>query len=83
MQTVKDFLLNVETNKQEHYSSIHVTGIFSFEKYAPIENWFLSSVESLVGSTINYLQIGYKLLKSTTLMYGHNLYLYNTDGLES
>ena len=31
---------------------MHVTGIFSFEKDAAIENWLLNSVESLVGSAI-------------------------------
>ena len=31
---------------------MHVTGIFSFDKDAPIENWLLNSVKSLVGSAI-------------------------------
>ena len=49
---MKDYLKDVETNEKEYYSSMHVTGIFSFEKDAPIENWLLNSVESLVRSTI-------------------------------
>ena len=55
MQTVKDVLKNMEINDNEEdfYSSINVTGIFSFEKDTSIENWLLKSVESLVGSTIN------------------------------
>ena len=32
VQIVKDFLKDVETNEKEYYSSIDVTGIFSFEK---------------------------------------------------
>ena len=53
MQIVKDHLKDVETNEKEYHSSMHVIGIFSFEKDAPIENWLLNSAESLVGSTIN------------------------------
>ena len=55
MQTVEDVLKNMEMNdnEEEFYSSINVTGIFSFEKDTPIENWLLNSVESLMGSTIN------------------------------
>ena len=55
MQAVMDFLNDVEINDNEAelYSSVNVTGIFSFEKDTPIENWLLNSVESLVGSTIN------------------------------
>ena len=29
MQAVKDLLKNVETNKEEYYSTIHPTGFFS------------------------------------------------------
>ena len=55
MQTIDDVLKNMEINdnEEEFYSSINVTGIFSFEKDTPIENWLLNSVESLMGSTIN------------------------------
>ena len=53
MQTVEDVLKNMEINdnEEEFYSSINVTGIFSFEKDTPIENWLLNSVESLILST--------------------------------
>ena len=55
MQAVEDFLndMEINNNKKEYYSSFNVTGIFSFEKDTPIDNWLLNSVESLVGSTIN------------------------------
>ena len=55
MQAVEDVLndMEISNNKEEFYSSINVTGIFSFEKDTPIDNWLLNSVENLVGSTIN------------------------------
>ena len=55
MQTIEDVLKNMEINdnEEEFYSSINVTGSFSFEKDTPIENWLFNSVESSMGSTIN------------------------------
>ena len=54
MQAVDDVLKNMEINNNEEdlYSSINVTGIFSFEKETPFDNWLLNSVENLV-STIS------------------------------
>ena len=52
VQTVKDYLIDLENNEKEYYSTIHLTCIFSFEKDATIENWLLNSAESLVGSAI-------------------------------
>ena len=75
MQTVKDFLKNVETNKKEYYSNIHVKGIFNFENDAPIENWFLNIVESLVGSTINLPTDWVQVIDTRKLIYGHYFYL--------
>ena len=55
MQAVEDVLNAMEINDNEEifYSSINVTGIFSYEKDTPIENWLLNSVEILTGSTIS------------------------------
>ena len=55
MQATEDALNNMETNNNEEEScaSINVTGIFSFEKDTPIDDWFLNNVEQLVGSTIS------------------------------
>ena len=55
MQAVEDVLKHMEINKNEEdfYSSIHVTGIFSYKKDTSIENWLLNSVENLHGSTIS------------------------------
>ena len=52
MQAVEDFLndMEINDNEEENYSSINVTGILSFEKDTPIDNWPLNSVERLVGS---------------------------------
>ena len=49
MQAIEAFLNDMEINvyKEEFYSSINVTGIFSFEK----DNWLLNSVENLVELT--------------------------------
>ena len=38
---------------------MHVTGIFSNENGAPIENWLLNSVEGLMGPTIFNPSIDY------------------------
>ena len=43
--------MEINNNEEEFYSSINVTGIFSYEKDTPIDNWLLNSVESLVSST--------------------------------
>ena len=55
MQAVMDLLNDAEINenKEEYYSSINITGIFSYEKDTLTENWLLNSVKSLVGSTID------------------------------
>ena len=55
MQAVEDVLKDMEINDNEEdfYSSINVTGIFSYEKDTPIENWLLNSVDNLLGSTIS------------------------------
>ena len=55
LQAMDDVLNNMEinNNEEEFYSSINVTGIFSFEKDTPIDNLLLNSVENLVGSTIS------------------------------
>ena len=45
--------MEIDDNKEEFYSSINVTGISSFEKVTPIDNWLLNSVENLVNSTIS------------------------------
>ena len=48
MQAVEDVLseMKINNNEEEIYSSINVTGIFSFEKDTPIDNWLLNSVEN-------------------------------------
>ena len=55
MQAVEDVLnaMEINDNEEKIYSSINVTGIFSYEKDTPIENWLLNSVEILTGSTIS------------------------------
>ena len=55
LQAVEDVLneMEINNNEEEFYVSINVTGIFSYEKDTPIDNWLLNSVESLVGSAIS------------------------------
>ena len=55
MQAAEDALndMEINSNEEEFYSSINVTGIFGYEKDTPIDNWLLNSVENLVGSTIS------------------------------
>ena len=45
--------MEINNNEEEFYASINVTGIFSYEKDTPIENWFLNSVDNLRDSTIS------------------------------
>ena len=52
-QMVKEYLQDAKNNEKEYNSPMYVTGIFSYEKDASIQNWFLDSVESLMGSTIS------------------------------
>ena len=55
MQTVEDVLKDMEINdnEEEFYACINITGIFSYEKGTPIENWLLNSVDNLRDSTIS------------------------------
>ena len=36
-------------NAKEYDSALYVQGVFTFERSAPVENWFLNSVENLKG----------------------------------
>ena len=53
LQTVKDYLMDVVNNEKEYNSSLHVTGIFSYKKEAPIKNWLQNGVEIWLGNTFN------------------------------
>ena len=46
LQLMKEYLEDAESNQKVYNSPMYVTGIFSYEKDAPIENWLLNSVES-------------------------------------
>ena len=45
--------MEIIDNEEEFYSSINVTGIFSFEKDTPIDNWLCNSIESFMYDSIN------------------------------
>ena len=45
--------MDVIDNAKEYSSALYAEGIFSYEIDAPIENWFLNSVENLKGSTVD------------------------------
>ena len=53
MQAIEEYLMDVNNNAKEYSSALYVEGIFSYEIDAPIENWFLNSVESLKGSAVD------------------------------
>ena len=55
LQTVEDVLKNMEINDNEEdfYSSIDVSGIYSYEKDTPIENWLLNSINNQRGFSSN------------------------------
>ena len=55
MQAVEDVLrdMKIIDNEEEFYSSINVTGIFSFDKNTSFDNWLFNSVESFVQDTIS------------------------------
>ena len=55
LQATEDFLnsVKINNNEEEFYSSLNVSGIFSFEKDAPIDSWLQNSVDNLIGSTIS------------------------------
>ena len=54
-QTVEHVLNNmkINTNEEEFVASLNVSGIFKFEKEAPINNWLDTNLESIHGATIN------------------------------
>ena len=52
MQSITDYLMDVEINAKEYNSALYVAGIFSFEDECPIENWPYNSVGNLKGFTI-------------------------------
>ena len=52
LQTVEDVLKNMD-NEEEFYSSINVSGIYSYEKDTPIENWLLNSINNQRGFSSN------------------------------
>ena len=45
--------MEINDNEEEFYSSIDVSGIYSYEKDTPIENWLLNSVNNQHGSSFN------------------------------
>ena len=55
LQTVEDVLKNMEinANEEDFYSSIDVSGIYSYEKDTTIENWLLNSVNNQHESSFN------------------------------
>ena len=55
MQAVEDVLrdMKIIDNEEEFYSSINVTGIFSFDKNIPIDNWLFNSVKSFMYDSIS------------------------------
>ena len=55
LQATEEFLnsVRINNNEEEFYSSLNVSGIFSFEKDAPIDSWLQNSVDNLIGSTIS------------------------------
>jgi len=55
LQATKDVLnvMEINTNEEEFYSSLNVSGIFSFGQNDPIESWLHNSVNNLVGYTIS------------------------------
>ena len=55
MQAAEDALndMEINSNEEEFYSYINVSGVFGYEKDTPIDNWLLNSVENLVGSTMS------------------------------
>ena len=63
MQAITEYLIDVKDNAREYNSALFMTGIFSFEDEAPIENWLFNSVENLKGYTIelptNWMDISY------------------------
>jgi len=50
IQAIEEYL---NDNAKEYSSALYVEGIFSYEIDAPIENWFLNSVENLRGLTVD------------------------------
>ena len=55
LQATEDVLnaMEINTNEEEFYSSLNVSGIFSFDQNDPIDSWLYNSVENLVGYTIS------------------------------
>ena len=45
--------MKINTNEEEFFSSLNVSGIFNFEKEAPISNWLDTNLESIRCATIN------------------------------
>ena len=45
--------MEINTNEEEFYSSLNVSGIFSFGQNDPIESWLHNSVKHLDGYTIS------------------------------
>ena len=76
---MKDYLKDVESNEKEYNSPMYVTGIFSYEKDDPIENWLLNSVESLMGSTINLPTDWVQKKSQKLLVQKYGLYLFTFD----
>ena len=55
LQATEDVLnsMEINSNEEEFYSSLNVSGIFSFDQNDPIDSWLHNSVVNLIGYTIS------------------------------